>query len=134
MPWQEVEDAVAGDLSHGREVTICGGGVGRRTEHDGAVRELRDQPQDRLQVAGALCRAGARRSVRSATGAASGAVGDLRGTGWRDPRPAPRASELGAREAAGQALAARGGAGLAGREHDRRVAAAPGAEPEAQTA
>ena len=28
MPWQEVEDAVAGDLSHGREVTICGSGVG----------------------------------------------------------------------------------------------------------
>src|SRR5258705_4138132 len=104
MPWQEVEDAVAGDLSHGREVTLCGSGVGRRAEHDGAVRKLRDQSQDRIQVAGALCPARTRRSARSATGAASDAVGDLRGTGWRDPRRAPCASELGAEEAAGQAL------------------------------
>ena len=74
---------MAGDLSHGREVTICGGGFGRRTEHDGAVRELRDQPQDRIQVADALYAAGTRRSVRSATGAASGAVGDLGATGGR---------------------------------------------------
>ena len=49
---------MAGDLFHGREVTLCGSGVGRRTEHDGAVRGLRDQPQDGIQVAGALGTAG----------------------------------------------------------------------------
>jgi hypothetical protein len=57
---------VAGDLSHGRKVTICGRSVERRTERDGVVRELRDQPQDRIQVAGALCGARAQRSARSA--------------------------------------------------------------------
>ena len=52
--------------------------------------------EDRIQVVDALYAAGTRRSVRSATGAASGAVGDLGATGGRDPRRAPCASELGA--------------------------------------
>ena len=65
---------------------------------------------------------------------ADDSLGHQRSPGRGDRGRAPRASELGGEEAARPPTAARAGAGLAGAEHDQRVAAPPGAQPAAQAA
>src|SRR6266849_7463700 len=127
-------DAVARGLFHGREDAIYGGGVERRGEHDGAVRAVRDKPQDRLPAVAPLSG-----RERGGTGgalarAACNSVGDQQGAGRGDNWGAPGASELGAQEAARELAAARARARLAGAEHYWRVAAAGRTERAAQAA
>src|SRR5947207_9118115 len=103
---QEVQDAVAGGLSHGRKDAPGGGGAGRGGEHERVVRALRSKPQDWLQVGGTLPAAWTRRVARAESRTASGAVGDRGAGGGGDSRAARGPSELGSEEAARQAAGA----------------------------
>src|SRR5271168_1476364 len=100
---EERSDAVAGGLLDGREGALDGGAACKRRERNSAVRGLRHQPQDCVQVAGAV--SAARRGGTAGTFARAGGctVGDKRGAGGGDHGSAAGAPELGTQEAARQA-------------------------------
>src|SRR6266851_3706667 len=114
-------DAVARGLFHGREDAIYRGGVERRGKHDGAVRAVRDKPQDRLQIVAPLSGREGGGTGGALARAARNSVGDYAGPGGGDNGSAPRASELGAEEVARQVARARARARLARAEHYWRV-------------
>src|ERR1700675_114419 len=116
-------DAVARGLSHGREGTVYRSAKGAGREHDGVMRAVRNQPQDRVQVVPALSGRGAGGNRGAIARAARDSMGDKRGPGRGDSGGAPRASELGPKKAARQVARARARTGLARAEYYRRVAA-----------
>ena len=98
-----LSDAVQRGFPNGHEAGVCDAGVGGGIEHSRAVPALRDQPDDRLQVAGALAR--------------SGPV-------WSCGGLAPAARLAGAQQlqrSSGGAFGSRGASGL-GRSQDRPAA------------
>ena len=120
---QEVADAVEGDLSHGREVGFCCGLSAWRVADDSALRGLRHQPQDGLQVARSLSRAGPGGLGGALSCAAPSRSVDGAGAGRGDCRSAPGASPLGSAQAARSADGRAPRGGVAGGQHDGRSAA-----------
>src|SRR5438552_15457075 len=101
----ELADALAGDITRGATRAIHSRSPSRVVHDDRAVRALRREPEDRLQVAGALRRGGPPRPAGSEPGAAPLSSPDREGSRGRNlHRPAP-ASELGPGQARGLAAA-----------------------------
>ena len=121
---QEVADAVEGDLSHGGEVGFCRRLSAWRVADDSALRGLRHQPQDGLQMARSLSRARPGGPGGALSCAAPSRSVDGAGDGRSDCCSAQAASPLGsaqaARSADGRAPPRR--CGLCG-QHDGRSAA-----------
>ena len=66
---RRLSDAVPRGVSDGREIGICDAGIGGRSQRSEPVPSLRDQPDERLQMVGALACArdgGTSRAVASA--------------------------------------------------------------------
>src|SRR5687768_17168474 len=131
---RRVADALAGDLTHGPTRTLHSGRAARPLLDDRALRAVRDQSEDGLQVARSLRGGRARGARRSEPGApplpASDPAPDRSVVGGR----APGASELGAAQAARLAHAAAPRARVAGDQHRRGSPGAPRAGKEASPA
>ena len=120
---QEVADAVEGDLSYGREVGFCCGLSAWRVADGGALRGLRHQPQDGLQMARSLSRAGPGGLGGALSCAAPSRSVDGAGAGRGDCRSAQAASPLGSAQAARSADGRAPRGGVACGQHDGRSAA-----------
>ena len=120
---QEVADAVEGDLSHGREVCFCCGLSAWRVADNSALRGLRHQPQDGLQMARSLSRARPGGLGGALSCAAPSWSVDGAGDGRSDCCSAQAASPLGSAQAARSADGRAPRGGVACGQHDGRSAA-----------
>ena len=120
---QEVADAVEGDLSHGGEVGFCRRLSAWRVADDSALRGLRHQPQDGLQMARSLSRARPGGPGGALSCAAPSWSVDGAGDGRSDCCSAPAASPLGSAQAARSADGRAPRGGVACGQHDGRSAA-----------
>src|SRR5687767_9198943 len=130
----EVGRALAGDLTHGRTPTLYRGPRTRALRHDGALGAVRDQPEDRLQVARAVRGRRTRGTRRSEPRASRVPPPDLARGRAADRCRAGGAPELGPAEAPRLARASVPGARAPSREYGGRSPGAARAREEAPSA
>jgi hypothetical protein len=105
---RRLSDAVPRGVSDGREIGVCDAGLGRRSQRSAVVPSVQRQPDDRLQVAGALARGWDDRASGAVASAADFAAAQRCGDGD------------------GRAFGPRGASSL-GRTQDRQAAEGSGA-------
>src|SRR5688572_10032184 len=127
----EVGRALAGDLTHGRTQALYRRSRARALRDDGALRALRREPEDGLQVARSVRGGRALRAQQSEPRTAPLSAPDRAGGGAGDRGRASRAPVVGAAEAARLAGPAASGARPPRDQHGGRSLGAPRTREEA---